>query len=90
MIMIMKESIQEDTMKYSIIVDRGTDQWGYKNYCPLFTEHFKGPHPKYQKRERPKLMKRMLRTVKRTKGVIARVTSVYDAEGQWVKVIYLR
>ena len=77
-------------MKYSIIVDRGADQWGQKNYRPLFTEHFKGPQPKYQKRERPKLIKRLLRTVKRTKAEIASVTSVYDSEGQWVKIISLR
>jgi hypothetical protein len=82
--------MQEDTMKYSIIVDRGADQWGHKNYRPLFTEHFKGPQPKYQKRERPKLIKRLLRTVKRTKAEIASVTSVYDTEGQWVKIISLR
>ena len=76
-------------MKYSIIVDRGTDKWGH-DYRPLFTEHFKGTHPLYVKRERPKLMKRLLRTVKRTKGQITSVKSVYDVDGKWVKIIYVQ
>ena len=77
-------------MKYSIIVDRGTDTYGHKDYRPLFTEHFKGPHHLYVKRERPKIMKRLLRTVKRTKGKITSVKSVYDAAGRWIKIIYVQ
>ena len=77
-------------MKYSIIVDRGADTYGHKDYRPLFTEHFKGSHFLYWKRERPKLMKRLLRTVKRTKGQITSVRSVYDADEKWVKIIYVQ
>ena len=77
-------------MKYSIIVDRGADKYGHKNYRPLFTANFKGRHFLYQKRERPKLMKRLLRAVKRTKGKITSVRSVYDASGRWVKVIHVQ
>jgi len=76
-------------MKYSIIIDRGTGQWGH-DYRPLFSEHFKGRHPLYVKRERPKLMKRLLRAVRRTKGQITSVRSVYDASGRWVKIIYVQ
>ena len=74
-------------MKYSIIVDRG---YGHKDYRPLFTEHFMGPHYLYVKRERPKIMKRLLRTVKTTKARITSVKSVYDAAGRWIKIIYVQ
>lgn len=77
-------------MRYSIIVDRESDRWGHKDYRPLFTEHFKGQHPLYVKRERPKLMKRLLRTVRRTKGQITSVRSVYDANARWVKIIHVQ
>jgi len=76
-------------MKYSIIIDRGADQ-GDQGYRPLFTEHFKGAHFRYQKRERPEMMKKLLRTVKRTKGQIISVKSVFDANGRWVKIIYVQ
>ena len=76
-------------MKYSIINDRGANKYGH-DYRPLFTEHFKGSYFLYQKRERPKIMKRLLRTVKQTKGQITSVRSVYDANGKWVKIIYVR
>lgn len=77
-------------MRYSIIVDRGKDKYGHKDYRPLFTEHFKGKHFLYMKRERPKLMKRLLRTVKRTKGQITSVRSVYDADRRWMKIIHVQ
>ena len=76
-------------MKYSIIIDKGADQ-GAHDYRPLFTEHFKGPHFRYQKRERPKMMKKLLRTVKHTNGEIISVKSVFDAHGRWVKIIYVQ
>jgi len=74
-------------MKYSIIVDRGTDLYGHQDYRPLFTEHFPGRYFLYIKRQRPKLMKKLLRTVRQTKGQVTSVRSVYDAEGKWVKII---
>lgn len=77
-------------MRYSIIVDRGEDKYGHKDYRPLFTEHFKGKHFLYMKRERPKLMKRIIKMAKRTKGKITSVRSVYDANGRWVKIIYVQ
>jgi hypothetical protein len=81
---------RERNMKYSIIVDRGADKYGYKNYRPLFTANFKGRHPLYLKRERPKIMKRLLKTVKRTKGQITSVRSVFDANGRWMKIIQVQ
>jgi hypothetical protein len=77
-------------MKYSIIVDRGTDTYGHKDYRPLFTEHFTGPHYLYVKRERPKIMKRLLRTVKSTKGRITSIRSVFSSDGKWVKIIHVQ
>jgi len=77
-------------MKYSIIVDRGADKYDHKDYRPLFTEHFKGRHFLYVKRERPKIMRRLLKIVKSTQGKITSVRSVYDANGRWMKIIHVQ
>lgn len=45
--------------------------------------------PKKTMQERPKMMKKLIRVVKRTKGVIASVKSIYQGN-TWVKVIEVR
>lgn len=46
--------------------------------------------PKYMKRENPKRIKRLLRTIKKTKSKILSIRSIFDNEGKFVKVFTIQ
>ena len=90
---MFSEHVEAKVLKRKFFRQDGSSYWGYAGNAILGNTMPAGYDnnlraPRYMRQERPKRMKKLLRTVKRTKGQIASVYSSFIG-GLWTKTIVI-
>lgn len=88
---MFSEHVETKVLKKKFFRQDGSSFWSYAGVAIVGNTVPEGYDnntrvPKYMRQERPKRMKKLLRTVKRTKGQIASVYSSFIG-GLWTKTI---